>query len=297
MDRRKRIAEQWDVTAPTNGEKKTHWALVEVRNLVNPALAAIASVLVTVWVGHGVSSLLTWPALIYASIALATIAVWALCYFWLLRPRYSELAQQLETTKLELNGAQRALQDTLDTALTHLLVDLKLNTPECRVSAYSVEGEQFVLLSRQSSNPRHEKRGRATYALDKGVIGQAWARDSAFRVYSAQTRAEWDREMASTGDFTIDEARALTMFARSILAIRVDQAQTEKVGMLVFESTEPDAFDATSAGKMRRRGLHAAIADVIAWHDHFPRAKDWKDERSGKGAVNRLEEPAWKSAS
>lgn len=284
------------LTEPTPGERRTHWLIVEGRNLANPLLAALASFLITIWTTHGVNDLWTWPALWWLFVALVTIGFWALCYFKLLRPRYSELAQSLAGAEAEIEGAQNALQSVLEAALAQLMIDRSFANAESRISAYSVEHDRFVLLARHSVNPVLERRGRATYPLDKGVIGKAWAAGSATRTDDVETREEWEELLVENGEFTAEEAAGLTMWARSICAVRVDLGPTHKLGMIVVESEVKNAFVDGTAKTLRSRPIYSAVADIIQWHEHFPRAKEWHEERLNGQATKRLQEPAWKSA-
>jgi len=282
--------------AITVGEAKTHWFLVELRNLANPALGAAASVLFTLWTVQERDSLWSFPSVLILFGAVAMLAVWIWGYFTWLRPRYSELAKDQARAEFDLRQAQAALQAALDSLLMQLLKDRSIANPSCRVSAYSVEHDRFVLLSRRSVNPTLERRGRRTYPLEKGVIGQAWERQSAWSSFDVESREEWEAELISSGGFSAEEARALTMLSRSVLAVRVDSPIDDKIGMLVLESESKDAFEASSADALRRRPLFGAIADLISgWHEHFPRAKEWNQERDGGPVVHYLAEPAWKN--
>lgn len=163
--------------AITAGEARAHWFVVELKNLANPAIGAGLSVLVTLWTVQPQAE--RWPLheSPFAVWAILLALAWILGYFTILRPRYSELAQSKAVAERDLADAHRALQASLDSLLSHLLDDRSVNKPTCRVSAYSVEHDRFVLLSRRSTNPMHERRGRPTYSLDTGVIGEAWTRE------------------------------------------------------------------------------------------------------------------------
>ena len=286
---------QRDLTEATPGERHTHWVLVETRNLANPAFAAVASWLITVWSTHDANELWQLPTLWWLAAAIVAVMVWLVCYFTLLRPRYSELAQRVARTEAEIQGAQHALQSVLEAALAQLMIDRGFANAESRISAYSVEHDRFVLLARHSTNPVLERRGRPTYPLDKGVIGQAWAAGSATRTDDVESRQEWEEMLVDSGEFTADEAAALTMWARSICAVRVDLG-THKLGMIVIESEMKGAFADGTAKHLRGRPIYSAVSDIVQWHEHFPRAKEWHDERMNGQATQRLQEPAWKSA-
>lgn len=292
---RRRAAERLEaLNAPTKGERRTHWALVELRNIAGTLIAGAASVVFTLWTVQ--VDMWTRPGIYYGWIAASIVVLWFAGYFWFLTPRYSHLAKAKAAAEEEAKGAQKALQDALDTSLAHLAAELKRESSDYRVSAYSVEDDGFVLLSRHSKNPELEQRGRPVYPLTKGVIGEAWRRGSSYRTYDVKDRAEWEAALVATGDFSAEVAAGMTMMARSILGVRVDLSTTSKVGMVVIESTQANAFEQADADKMRRRGLFSAIANIIGWHEHFPRARDWHDERDGKETQPRLDEPTWKAA-
>lgn len=282
--------------AITDGEARTHWFLVELRNLANPVAGATVSALITLWTVQPSGTLWDLPAVLHLIVAALVAAVWLGCYFTLLRPRYSELARKNEELEADIDEAHEALQDALDSLLMHLLKDKSWATPEHRISTYSVEHDRFVLLSRRSVNPMHERRGRSTYALEKGVIGLAWQKQSAKNSFDVSTREEWEEILVSSGGFTAEEAASLTMFSRSILAIRIDTAADDKVGMLVIEAEGKEAFDPNVADSLRRRPLFAAIVHLVAgWHEHFPRAKEWQHERDNDQHKRYLTEPEWKN--
>lgn len=282
--------------AITTGEARTHWFLVELRNLANPAIGAAISVLVTLWTVQDDAERWPWYENWLVRAALVLVCVWVIGYFTFLRPRYSEYAKQKEVAENDLADAQRALQASLDSLLTHLMKDRSVHKPTCRISAYSVEHDRFVLLSRRSVNPVHEKRGRSTYSLETGVIGDAWAREGARQRFDVDTREEWEEELVESGGFSPDEAKALTMFSRSLIAVRVDTSDGDKVGMLVLESEDRDEFQPSSVDALRKRPLTQAVASLIAgWHEHFPRAKEWHHEIENGKAKQYLSEPAWKN--
>lgn len=280
----------------TPGEARTHWFLVELRNLANPIIGAAISVLVTLWTVQ--TNAERWPLqenpLAWGAVGLTVL--WVIGYFTFLRPWYSELAKDKAVVERDLSEAHRALQAALDSLLWQLLKDRSADKPTCRISAYSVEHDRFVLLSRRSVNPIHEKRGRSTYPLQSGVIGEAWAREGARQRFDVDSREEWEAELVSAGGFSLEDARALKMFAKCVIAVRVDGAGGDKVGMLVLESEENDEFAPSTVDALRRRPLTGAIASLIAgWHEHFPRAKEWNHEREHGKQKQYLEEPAWKN--
>lgn len=280
----------------TDGEARTHWVLVELRNLLNPAFGAAATFLITLWTVQPESARGTWPALLLLVGALALVVAWLVGYFTFLRPRYSELSRDKALLDQDLGDAHKALQAALDSLLSHLIRDQGFAKPTCRISAYSVEHDQFVLLSRRSTNPMHERRGRATYELGVGVIGDAWAREGAHQRFDVDTRAEWEAELVASGGFSVETAQSLKMFSKSLIAVRVDSAEGDKIGMLVLESEDADEFTASSIDRLRRRPLTSAVTELISgWHQHFPRAKEWHYELESGKPKRYLAEPQWKN--
>lgn len=282
-------------TAITAGSERTHWILVELRSLLTPVASAGTSILLTLWTAKS-DNLWAFPQLLYLCGALLLGMIWLWGYLTWLRPRYSELAKKKAQLESELEDARLALQSALDALLTQLLKDLNLDVPSVRVSVYSVEGDRFVLLSRRSANASYERRGRPTYPLDQGVIGRAWSQRSATHSFEVSSRDEWNNELVLSGNFSIEDASSLTMLARSIAAVRVDTGESNPVGMIVFESDEPDAFESKFVERLRRRPICNAITSVVTgWHEHFPRAKEYSIEAKNGRKVGILKEPEWKA--
>lgn len=280
----------------TAGAERTHWFIIEARNLLNPVLTTTAGVFLTLWTSKS-GELFSMPHMRWLIAALAVAGVWLWGYFSWLRPKYSELAKQKAQIEIELKDARRALQAALDSLLLHLLKDMKMHNPSYRISAYSVEGDMFVLLSRRSQNAGYERRGRPAYPLNQGVIGKAWNLCSATNNFNVDTREEWESELVSSGNFTVEEARALTMFSPSVVAVRVDAPDDSPVGMVVIESGLSDGFKPNTISTLRGRATFNAVTSLITgWHEHFPRAKEYKSESENGKTENLLVEPKWKTA-
>ena len=188
-----------------------------------------------------------------------------------------------------------ALQFVLDELSAQLSQYICKDATHTRVSVYSVENDEFVLLCRTSSNPTLERRGRPSYPLNKGAIGQAWANVWAIVNSEETEREEWEVSLTNAG-FTPEEAAGLTMHARSILAHRLDRGTT-KLGVVVFESEQFELFDAADLKKVRGSRLYQALTEVVrASHAHLPRVKQRQEELEGQAPTVVMPEPVWKSA-
>jgi|SRR5690625_410389 len=275
---------------------KLYLLLLEFKNLVNPALSAGISLFITLWISYPAEERWRSPAVKYVVLSALLIIAWIVSYLTWLRPRYSELVRKNNDQQSELQSTRTALQAALDSLLRNMLEDSKLANSTCRVSAYAVTDDRFVLLSRYSMNTKHEKRGRSTYPLNQGVIGLAWERGSDLTHFNVETRSEWEVELVNSGRFNADEAKKLTMFARAILAVRIDAGDGTKVGVLVFESENASQFQPNMISQVRRRSLFNPIQELISgWSEQFPRVKEWDEERRRGTKIRLLDEPEWKN--
>lgn len=208
----------------------------------------------------------------------------------------SEKANHAVALKEARSGHQDELQLALDTLVTQLLEYVCKESYDCRLSAYSVEGEEFLLLSRCSRNPLLEVRGRASYPLTEGNIGVAWAKSWTIQDYAATDRAQWEEALADSGLFPPETASLLTMQSHSVYAQRIDRSD-QKLGMLVFECENPDRFDANSRKKVQSSYILKTIAELLSRsHQLFPRVLARQEELTNSIPSISIPEPRWKSA-
>lgn len=289
---------------------RAYWNVRALRGLAPTVLSAAVSICVTVTTMHGLPKKFTfpelweWPGLKWVAAAgvLAAITLWGVLRWF--HPTYGELQERLalaeqerdevaERTADELAQHRAALQGALDELLSQLAAYVYGDTVDARVSAYSVEGNEFVLLARHSKNPAYEKRGRSSYKLTQGAIGVAWAREWVLENSETETRTEWEEGLVEQG-FSLEEARGLTMYARSIYGQRLDRGTT-KAGVVVFEAEDKDKFNVKTLKKVERSYLRETLAAVIsASHGFFPRVQERQQELEGTAPVALVPEPVWK---
>lgn len=248
------------------------------------------------WPARGLLDLAQWGGLKWALLALVPLGLLILGHFYYFRPTYAEMVRERDIARGESREYARALQSALDELLRRLLNHVSGDCNDCRLSAYSVEDDEFVLLARASVNPLHERRGRTHYPLNKGVIGRAWQHVRALVNFEHTQRDLWEQQQHEEQDFTVDEAKGLSMQSNSLLALRLD-SPTQKVGVIVFECTEPAEFNLKTQQKLERSLLVQVLISMVASsHQHFQRVRERQSERADGPSKTFLEEPAWKSS-
>lgn len=283
-----------------------YWRLRSLRDPAQVILSAALTVCVTVASMHSFAELATWPTLLWPVGVLFVAVIWAFGYFKWFKPTYSELEQQKERALADLVTAReaavaevdehrRALQGALDTLLAELGGYICGDSVDTRVSVYSVEDDEFVLLARHSENPNLERRGRSSYPLTQGAIGVAWGRRSFIDNSEEDDREAWKRNLRAQG-FSAEDVEGLKMYTRCIYAQRLDRGNI-KAGVVVFECEAPNRFDSKTMSKVSKSRLHNALAVLVsASHGHFPRVKERESERQGIEAPALVPEPVWKRA-
>ena len=127
-----------------------------------------------------------------------------------------------------------------------------------RVSLYRHEPDGFTLVARCSASPPfNESLGREVLPLNRGVLGQAWANNSASRLdlpdagqNNAAPKKAWLRAQEKYCEIEPEIAAAFTMRSQSYTAFRIAGADGQGEGAIVFESTV-----ALSAGRGGGQGM------------------------------------------
>lgn len=270
-----------------------YWTLKHLRD---PATLVLNFGITATLAGAGLVGfphVLAFPGLwwLIAAGLLLVVLIVGLCTF--LRPTYGVLAKREALARGLAADQQHAIHRTLEAVLRGLGHYLYRDETDCRASAYSVEGDEFVLLARISTNAILERRGRSSYPMWKGVIGAGWATGSALENFDASDRQSWEAMMTESG-FTPTEAQALTMPARSICAIRLDH-YSDKVGVMVIESETFGRFDVSTLKRARGSLLLTAASEIVAsGHTHFPSVIERRGQKRGESAHPPSPEPEWK---
>lgn len=180
----------------------------------------------------------------------------------------------------EINGYQETIESLksslrlLHTELvtTHLKAAYKslgLTTHE-RVSIYYEHGSDFYLLARHSKNPVYAKSHRQKFALNQGVIGQAWQHQQHVERHCPGfiNRAEYLVYMEKTYGFKDTQTLGFAMKSCRYVAIAISDADSH-TGVIVFESTN-EGFLNVSA-KCIETAIVAYCSEYQGIHSKFLR--------------------------
>lgn len=277
--------------------EKFYWFLTGLREPAGALLSVGTGAFFTLWTTHDSTDLLQFPAAGWLIAAVICAVALILGLLWFFKPTYKTLAQNENAARSDLGSVRKSLQATLESLLWIQLGHMQFRDPQSRISIYAVRRDEFVLVARRSNNGEYERHGRLSRPLNQGVIGEAWRSASKIRSIDVETRDEWEAECVASDSFTPTEAMNLTMFARSICAVRLDTHAGDKIGMVVLESETANLFTQSTISKWRKSVLHPAFVEILAEsHSHFPRIREREQERAGSRKVQKLlTEPDWKN--
>lgn len=231
---------------------------------------------------------LGWSGLFFFGSLLLGIAA-MLLQRW--KPTYGMLKEDLEHVRRVNEQRGEAVEQTLQTLLQILATHCGADQQSDRVSAYYFYENEFVMIARYSRNPEFSVAGRIKYAIDSGVIGEAWRLVEGIQVRTfPPTRKAWLRRMGASG-LASWEAENLTMQSVMIAAMRIESGG-RSVGMLVFESIEENSVGFSTLDRAKGSLMFQAIADFVEARSPLtPRA-----EVTGIGEPSSLFDHKWKRA-
>lgn len=145
--------------------------------------------------------------------------------------------EELQEQKSERNKLNKEL---VTTWLKSASKNLELNSTE-RATIYYEFDDAFSLLARHSINPEYAKIHRQKFPLNQGVIGKAWQHGCHIEkdCPSSKNNAEYEKYLIETYKYEKDKINTLTMKSCRYIALAIVDAD-EHIGVIVFESTEPD---------------------------------------------------------
>jgi hypothetical protein len=170
--------------------------------------------------------------------------------------RRQRRVETLESERTEFErraeNAERSLMRLMRAELIALQERARQYSSE-RVSLFRCDGDFFALVARRSPRPLFdESLGRGRYALDEGVLGLAWAQNTA-EVESLPSPGEEGeaprrRWLDAQKRLKVPEpvASALVMRSQSYAGFRIAQRE-RSLGVIVFESTV-SVVEAKAAG-------------------------------------------------
>lgn len=203
--------------------------------------------------------------LLIAGIIVAILG--ACCIF--LPPKYSELRDAWDRHK----SAERTLNDVLGLLGLQCLKSIfPKDVNSSRISLYrlSTDADCFELICRSAEAEPYRTLGRKVFPKEQGLIGRAWASNNGVGVAVdlPEDREAWIGLQETFYGIPREVAEKMTMFSRSIAAIRMDNAggvSRDSISVIVvIESMVPDLFDPEEAVKFRQRRAMKDLAEVVA---------------------------------
>jgi hypothetical protein len=159
-----------------------------------------------------------------------------------LRATLNQIGEQL----VQLQGDHNHM---ITKQLEHILEELKLGPDQSRVSLLKHEGldaSSFTLLGRASGNTHWMERSeRSIYSDSEGLIGEAWKHGKCFRSAFPDRIADepgYLEDQKKRGHLNKGVAKKLRMPSRSYAIFQLKNLTGQRIGVIVFESTLPDAF-------------------------------------------------------
>lgn len=148
------------------------------------------------------------------------------------------------STQKDLLENYNLLRQNIDLIFGHHLKSIarSLNfTYNERISLYIINNDRFICCARFSQNPNYNKRGRASYPLNEGVIGEAWSKGTEFIATLPDAKKELDNYVQKTKNkYNICEntVRNFSMHPRLIFGYRISNLdQSEHNAVIIVEST------------------------------------------------------------
>lgn len=169
------------------------------------------------------------------------------------------LAQKNRELEDQLSRSQETHYRVVSNHLAQLATILKLTGSE-RISIYRHEGSLFRLIGRYSENQAFDKRGRAYYADNEGVIGRAWGSGDGKAFLSGLPEPAKDldayvKTQVATG-IRDEAARSFAMKSRCLFAHAVtdtDAPRKKRIAVIVIESINPTGLKKDALDKKIRR--------------------------------------------
>jgi hypothetical protein len=184
--------------------------------------------------------------------------------------RLEQAVVQSEGLQSRASRAELALIDSICDDLKHLVASLGLYS-NGRASLFLWRHDHFVLAGRYSPMPRYSQSpGREIYPVSSGIIGKAWDNGEADDPdlpdpgeVNRPPSEEWLTRQAEFG-VSDDVARAFVMRSRAYAAIRLDEFERRRLGVLVVETDRPAGATAISTAGGGNAGGSIEALRVLA---------------------------------
>ncbi|WP_167046673.1 hypothetical protein [Salinibacterium sp. ZJ454] len=222
-------------------------------------LATAATIISIVWGSYGekIWAEGLWALITAVALALASLVAQAL----LQRPSYMELAKLRAAAEDESKEKSQAIEQSITVLLRKLAEHCRMAANSDRASVYFFHDERFIMLARWSTHPTYTKPGRRDYPTGQGAIGEAWDRGSVVATLPS-SRWRWDQRLEKHHGFPPGMPATLSMHSQSIAALRID-TNHHAVGVLVFESTDPDRASQDTLDTASVSMLYATLSELV----------------------------------
>lgn len=151
-----------------------------------------------------------------------------------------EKIQNLGEIEQEIEIYGQVFENHLKSFLIFLSTELKLDRSE-RISVYyrDEKNEDFIIVSRYSSNPNYASIGRKSYKKERGYISKCWEGDSNdfIRILPEYGTDEYLSEQDKVG-YTRTEINNLSMKSRIFYVLNISKSSHPSIGVIVIESTK-----------------------------------------------------------
>ncbi|KTS14403.1 hypothetical protein [Microbacterium testaceum] len=247
------------------------WAWRLAKGWLPQALGALATVFSIIWGAFSEDVWTTglWALFVAVGLALAAFLTQVL----LQKPSYMALAQELRSLEQSTEADAQQLKDesakksavleqSMLVLLRYIADHCGANANSDRVSVYYFHDDRFVMLARFALHPDFRGAGRAEYPASQGAIGDAWSRGS-IAMELPTSRKQWERALVAKHGYTSEQAAALAMHCVGIAALRIE-VDRRAVGVIVFESTEPDRVSQATLETAKESKLFAALSELVS---------------------------------
>lgn len=160
-------------------------------------------------------------------------------------PSYERLQSECVRLKGELDSRKKGYSEILTDELKVLYRIVGFNSAE-RISLYRFEPKEevFLMLARHSANRTFRNPGRVRFPLYQGCIWDAWENGYSFvDNLPDSTTKEYARVMLRDWNINQEEVDGMVMRSRTICAFAVEDLHDDRIAIVVFESTQPHAFE------------------------------------------------------
>lgn len=232
----------------------------------------------------GFSAMEGWWWLVFVGAALTLVGV---VVHVRLDPAYTVLLERAQGAQDQARESATALQGALRSILSRIAQHCELGSSHQRISIYCHVDDEFVMLARDSANPRWKVSGRTSYPGDKGVIGEAWELGTSTRRDWPVDRDEWNELQEKLYGIPRHDVEGISMQACSMVALRLTH-DGNHVGVIVMESTEQRGVKSKHLTTARNSLLLASVCEILfSARPQFPEVAEYIKTRAAAAGKTR----------